>query len=411
MVKPPIKAIPSKVADIIRYERVTFLQATPSFLLQFGSELSRTHLFYPSSPLRTVVLGGEAFPSLKTLRQYCSPGNSTVFYNIYGITEVSCWGTLSKVDLEGSSVELGIPLNETELLVVDEEGEEIHHGEGHLMLGGRRVCLVDDETPDLLQKPVFRSTGDLVELVNGILYYRGRTDETVKRMGKRLNLHSVESIALTSGLVQQCCALLDPNQLLVLVCSGLENTGELCKYFQTNASAVEQPDEIRVLESLPVSKHSKIDRKKCLEIIQTKLRKPTISSWETSLAKEWIDATGQLVSDDANFILSGGNSLSALRLVSRIQEQVGHPLPLLIDILLNRHWKEVIDYIRQELLMDPITPLNDEPPVQIFQRCQKMAVNIDTSESKLIFELEQLWKFNMKKCIDASPLVISRYLF
>jgi acyl-CoA synthetase len=411
LVKPSIKAIPSKLAEIIRKEGVTFLQATPSFFLQFGPQLSKTHLLYPSSPLRIIVLGGEAFPALKTLSEFSSPGHSTVFYNIYGITEVSCWATLSKIESNEIQVDLGHALGETDLRVINEDEEEIHRdqgGEGYLWLGGRRICLLNDETPDSIKKPVFRPTGDRVEFLNGKLYYRGRKDETVKRMGKRLNLHSVEILALSSGLVQQCCALLDSNRLLVLVCNGISVVDHLLQFFQENAAAVEQPDVIRILDSLPMSKHGKIDRKKLLKLIQTTPKHDGKLNWETILANEWRNATGQTATDESNFILSGGNSLSALRLVNQIQEETSRSLPLLTDILLNQNWKETVDYIRKESLNGPISSLQNQSKVEIFQRSQTSSKVTDVISKASTLELKQIWKFNLKKCIDASPLVIRR---
>jgi len=406
-----MKAMPSKLAEIIRKEGVTFLQATPSFFLQFGPQLSKTYLLYPSSPLRIIVLGGEAFPALKTLSEFSSPGNSTAFYNIYGITEVSCWATLSKIESSEIQVDLGHALGETDLRVLNEDEKEIHRdqgGEGFLWLGGRRVCLLDDETPDSIKKPVFRPTGDRVEFLNGKLYYRGRKDETVKRMGKRLNLHSVEILALSSGLIQQCCALLDSNRLLVLVCSGISVVDHLLQFFQDNAVPVEQPDVIRILDSLPMSKHGKIDRKKLLQIIQTTPKYETKLNWETALAKEWKNATGQTATNESNFVLSGGNSLSALRLVNQIQEETARPLPLLTDILINQNWEKTVDYIRKELLSDPISSLQNKSKVKIYQRSQTSSEVINVKSKASTLQLKQIWKFNLKKCIDASPLVIRR---
>lgn len=413
-VESSIKAMPLRLAEIIRDECVTFIQATPSFFRQFG-HLSKTHLLYPSTPLRTVVLGGEPFPNPIALEEFRAPGNCTVFYNIYGITEVSCWATLSKIESNDLPADLGYPLSETDLRIVNENEEDItteNGGEGFLMLGGRRVCLIDEETPDSITKPMFRATGDRVQFLNGKLYYRGRTDETVKRMGKRLNLHSIELLALSSGFVQQCCAFLDSNQLLILVCTGIFTVEQLSQYFQENAATIEQPDEIRVLDTFPVSKHGKIDRKKLLQLVKN-LRVPEKTlNWETCLAKEWMMATGKTTTDESNFILSGGNSLSAIRLFNKVQEQVARPLPLLIDILLNQSWKHVVDHIREETRKNTeVDSLLNQPTIKIFQRGKQAAQSpkhIDQTSEEASFELKQIWKFSLKKCIDASPLVIQR---
>jgi acyl-CoA synthetase len=182
----------------------------------------------------------------------------------------------------------------------------------------------------------------------------------------------------------------------------------LLQFFQENAAAVEQPDVIRILDSLPMSKHGKIDRKKLLKLIQTTPKHDGKLNWETILANEWRNATGQTATDESNFILSGGNSLSALRLVNQIQEETSRSLPLLTDILLNQNWKETVDYIRKESLNGPISSLQNQSKVEIFQRSQTSSKVTDVISKASTIELKQIWKFNLKKCIDASPLVIRR---
>lgn len=66
------------------------------------------------------------------------------------------------------------------------------------MIGGRS-CLLDNERT----APDYRPTGDYVRIdKNRVLYFVGRKDDLVKRMGKRLNLCSVEKVAMSSSLVK-----------------------------------------------------------------------------------------------------------------------------------------------------------------------------------------------------------------
>jgi len=66
------------------------------------------------------------------------------------------------------------------------------------MIGGR-YCLLQREKI----APDYRPTGDYVRIEkNRLLYFIGRKDDLVKRMGKRLNLCSVESVAISSNLVK-----------------------------------------------------------------------------------------------------------------------------------------------------------------------------------------------------------------
>ena len=62
-----------------------------------GANLSRQTLLSSHSALRILALGGEQFPTPSRLKTYCQEGNKTVFFNLYGITEVSCWATCHRV--------------------------------------------------------------------------------------------------------------------------------------------------------------------------------------------------------------------------------------------------------------------------------------------------------------------------
>lgn len=53
-----------------------------------------------NSSLRVLALGGEAFPSLHVLKGWREKGNKTQIFNLYGITEVSCWATYYKIPEE-----------------------------------------------------------------------------------------------------------------------------------------------------------------------------------------------------------------------------------------------------------------------------------------------------------------------
>ena len=141
LVATAIKQTPIKLAKIINEQGITVMQSTPSLFLQFGSQIAQEFICCPSSKLRAVLLGGEPFPSKKMLNNYIAPGNSTKFYNVYGITEVSCWATIATVDFKVDlaeqlqDVDLGRPLKNTDLRVVNAEGIVVVEGEGKIKSG------------------------------------------------------------------------------------------------------------------------------------------------------------------------------------------------------------------------------------------------------------------------------------
>jgi acyl-CoA synthetase len=132
---------------------VTVLEATPSFVMRWSLEEIQSTLLCEESSLRVLVLGGEPCPPVQVLGQWKLKENKTEIFNVYGITEVSCWATVHKVlipdvaqsfahndyDTHAPSLQdpvpLGNALSQTLLAVRDALGEEIFTGEGELYIG------------------------------------------------------------------------------------------------------------------------------------------------------------------------------------------------------------------------------------------------------------------------------------
>jgi acyl-CoA synthetase (AMP-forming)/AMP-acid ligase II len=57
----------------------------------------RESLLSADSSLRILAFGGEAFPEASYLERCIESGNRTNIFNLYGITEVSCWGSAQLV--------------------------------------------------------------------------------------------------------------------------------------------------------------------------------------------------------------------------------------------------------------------------------------------------------------------------
>lgn len=70
---------------------------TPSLFSRFGEKIISEKILSESSCVKVLVLGGEAFP-VDLIRRNWNLKNKTRIFNIYGITEVSCWATCAEVD-------------------------------------------------------------------------------------------------------------------------------------------------------------------------------------------------------------------------------------------------------------------------------------------------------------------------
>jgi amino acid adenylation domain-containing protein len=193
----PITAL----GEIARDDRITFLKATPSQLELFVRLVARPR------PLRTVVVGGEAFrrPVAQRLLGACAPG--VRIFNEYGPTEavVGCmihqW---SPDDDRGVDVPIGHACPGTELRILDAYGHPTPTGAwGELFVrrpgmaqhylnrpelsAGRFVDL--DDTGALWYR-----TGDRARVERpGVAVYGGRLDDQLKVNGIRLEPAEVEA--------------------------------------------------------------------------------------------------------------------------------------------------------------------------------------------------------------------------
>ncbi|KAI3369008.1 hypothetical protein L3Q82_025980 [Scortum barcoo] len=206
-----IKKMPVRLSQLLFKDHKTTV--TPTLLVRFGHRILTEEVLSSGSSLRVLALGGETCPSPALLRGWRHEDNKTQIYNIYGITEVSCWACSHRIpesllqsnDLTWSSVPLGTPLMDTVVEVRDEHGCVVTEGEGQVFIGGEdRVCLLDDE--EAVVPGTMRATGDWVNVKDSQLWYLGRKDRLIKRHGKRVNLDSVQQ--LISGLPQvEACAV------------------------------------------------------------------------------------------------------------------------------------------------------------------------------------------------------------
>ncbi|XP_054422744.1 beta-alanine-activating enzyme [Pteronotus mesoamericanus] len=373
IVPTSVKMLPSKLAAaLFSHHRVTVLQATPTLLRRFGSQLIKSTVLSASTSLRILALGGEAFPSLTVLRGWREGGNRTQIFNIYGITEVSSWATFYRIPeniLDSTlkcelPVQLGFPLLGTVVEVRDTNGARIQEGNGQVFLGGRnRVCFLDGEMTVPLG--TMRATGDFVTVKDGELFFLGRKDSQIKRHGKRLNFELVQQVA--EGLQQvESCAVIWYNQekLILFIVSKNELVKDyIFKELEKHLPSHAIPDELVLIDSLPFTSHGKIDVSELNKIYlnYTNLKsKHKLNGkeelWE-KLQHLWksilsLSEDSLKVPDESLFLNSGGDSLKSLRLLNEIEKFVGTSVPGLLEIILSRSILEIYSHILQTVFPD-----------------------------------------------------------
>ncbi|KAK6173896.1 hypothetical protein SNE40_017271 [Patella caerulea] len=391
IVPDKIKRMPSMLLDILCCRNhITVLQATPSLLYQFNSKALQSGLLGRETTLRILALGGEEFPPLSVINQWLGEDCKMKIYNLYGITEVSCWSncchiTQQQIRDKVGSVPIGEPLPGTKVKVTDNYGNILSQGEGHLHIGSKeRVCYVDDEIKqDGGQDDgvVWRDTGDIVELLpDGQIIYKHRTDTQIKRHGKRLNLLTIKKAASEVSDVKQSCVIYYNDRIYLYITSTGDDMmsveATVTRHLFSHLPSHYQPDAITCKESLPITKHGKIDKHSLINEIESsskiKVTMPTslceISKWLKQLWRKFLHQTETSsveicdidIEEESNFILVGGKSLQAVQLVDYLENVLRRKHPLILDLVVNKTFLHVAQYLHDVVNRDDVHVVNDD---------------------------------------------------
>ena len=260
--------------------------------------------------------------------------------------------------------------------------------------GSDRVCLLGDET--VLTAGTMRATGDWAYVKDHCIWFCGRKDRQIKRMGKRINLDWIEREISEKLLNETCSLIIDKSDYssyfrlhLFVVEKSLVQNGNRPTSLRSgliNLLPVHaQPDFVHVVSHLPMTAHGKVDRKALLSGIQDmpdpedvkSVREFLKHAWKESLEvigvrkpqelkvsskMEFLNEHKDLgnfdknyVVDDDMFIPSGGSSLSAVKLADSIeawisrQQKSPEKLPELLDVILSKSFGALCCYVESKL--------------------------------------------------------------
>jgi amino acid adenylation domain-containing protein len=281
-----VHCLPEKVVmkpdRFIRERELTIWFSVPSvavFLQRLGALKGGV---FPS--LRWSLFCGEALPAeIADAWQSAAP-NSTL-ENLYGPTEatIACtayrWrpGLLDQARYQGL-VPIGEPLGETSAMVADSDLREVGDSEeGELLVGGPQVTLgyLDDpaRTAASFVVPVgcdgehYRTGDRVVRTTDGNLHYLGRMDGQVQVHGYRVELGEVEAAIRDASGVVGAAAIGWPlsaagaEGIVAFVSSSDSlDARDVRAMLETRLPRYMLPQEIRVLDDLPLNPNGKIDR-------------------------------------------------------------------------------------------------------------------------------------------------------
>ncbi|GGQ70136.1 non-ribosomal peptide synthetase [Streptomyces pilosus] len=303
------------------------------------------------SVLRSVVVGGEAL-SAQHAGQVLEAFPWLELVNGYGPTETTTFATAHRVtaaDREGP-VPIGRPVAGATAHVLDDDGRPVADGaRGELWVGGSRLAHGYTGRPDLTAERfvdhpelgrLYR-TGDLVSVrPDGALDFHGRTDDQVKVRGFRIEPGEVEHVLRRQPDVDDAAVTVhrpgpDDTRLVAFVVAApgpVPRPGALRDRLATVLPAHLVPDEVTVVDSLPLTPSGKVDRRALADLGgQGGAVVPAVplTPLEQAVAGIWGRALGrEITRPDADFLDQGGHSLLALVVTDDLREELGVDMTL-----------------------------------------------------------------------------------
>ena len=340
-------ASPDQLIHLIKKHQITILQLVPTML----KELLLTKGFKAIRSLRHVFSGGEALLS-ETIKIFFKNNPSHAkLHNLYGPTETTIeviTATCTKEDLKTNACRIGKPINNTKLYVLDDEMQPVPVGiTGELYVAGEGLA------SGYLHNPVFTKqkfilnpfsdkktdklykTGDLVKWQSdGNIEYLGRSDNQLKIRGFRIEMNEIEAHLMKIRAIHQCIVISEPN---------LDDSMSLSAYlvleknYQISAKDIRMilkkripeymiPNRFFLVDKLLITPSGKVDRtilpKPYMQLDSGNNYEPPNNDIEKLLKNIWCSVLNTKnigIHDD--FFELGGNSLSAMKIISLIQDQ------------------------------------------------------------------------------------------
>ena len=379
---------PEALAELLRTRSgLTPVKLTPSHLSLLTEALPVSE---GVEPARVFVVGGEALDA-GVAAAWLRRSPETTIVNEYGPTETvvgCCTHRVEEGTAYGASIPIGRPIANTRAYVLDPALRPVPPGvRGELYVGGAGVArgylgrpaetaarfLPDAWSPEPGAR-IYR-TGDLSRWLNsGELEFLGRADQQVKLRGYRVELGEVEATLRRHPGVQEAAAALRHDG----------GTSRLVGYVVPHAGTAFDPEVLRtalgrelpdymvptafvVLDAIPLAPSGKVDRDRLpipgreSATVHVAPRTPA----EQALCGIWEAVLGlERVGIHDNFFSRGGDSLSSIRMVLRVREQLGFELsamdvfrhPVLMELA--RHLQET-ETARLMRLLDEIEALPD----------------------------------------------------
>jgi len=274
-------AYPASVVKQMINEKVTGFSGVPS---TYAYLLHRSPLASYVDQLDSLrycsQAGGHMSLQIKQqLRQILPP--HIKIYIMYGATEASARITfLEPKHFETKMESIGKPLANVRLYVLDSNGKEVADGQrGELAAVGPNIMQgywqEPEATASVLDLKGYHTGDQGYRDKDGFYYLAGRKDNMLKVGGHRINPMEIEDVLMATDLVLETAVVGAPDNLLghrlIAVIAPKDASVDKNRILRICAEKLpkyKQPSELKLVRGLPKKSSGKIDRYRCLQMLE-----------------------------------------------------------------------------------------------------------------------------------------------
>ncbi len=268
---------PVRLLEYLKENKINTIFWVPSALMVV-SKLKAFRNVDLTDTLKRVLFCGEVMPNkqLNIWRKYLP---DALYANLYGPTEITDACTYYIVDREfadDESLPIGIPMKNTEIMVLDDENRLVTEPGivGELCVRGTGVAtgyyknpektaqaFVQNPLNDAYEEKIYR-TGDLVEYNEyHELIYLSRKDFQIKHMGHRIELGEIETaVSSLPDVTMNCCLYDEKHSKIVLFLDKNMTKDEINSALANMVPEYMLPGKVIFMEVMPLNANGKIDR-------------------------------------------------------------------------------------------------------------------------------------------------------
>lgn len=325
--------------ELLHDQSVTVLNQTPSsfYNLIDHEKINEKRDF----KLRYVIFGGETL-NPTYLSNWSKRYPDIKLINMYGITETTVHVTYKEIgekEINFEQSNIGKPIPTLSCFILDENKQILPIGVlGELYVSGSGLARGYLNKPELtaerfIPNPFVKNerlykTGDLGRwLSDGNIEFLGRKDEQIKMRGFRIELNEIDSVISNLHYIKSSKTLYEKNKLICYYVLENSNNEDIETIIRNDIKQLLPdymiPHFFIEIEAFPMTINGKLDRNKLLQQQKVTKEQPSQKNVNNedkilSIWAEVLDTDIKNIVPSKNFFENGGDSLSLLNLISKL---------------------------------------------------------------------------------------------